>query len=168
MNKSRNSYLYLAIAIPIIMVAIVVFNIMFYGAKLTPQYHFIYYDNNKNINSWTCYEKTKKEIFPDKIKINNNDSTTVDCSNIKLYEYNFSDKKSTEVTLAQVKQMKLSSTQNRVSPDGYSIGYCNSTGTIDWFPGYSSNSICIRKDKNAERVNIPVNSAYFIGWKLNQ
>lgn len=165
MNKSHHLYLTLAIVIPVIMIAIVVFNILFFRTQLTPQYHFIYMTNTAY--SWACYESIKKELFPNENKSSTATKKSEDCTGVKIFEYDFSNDKSSPVTLAQVKKMKLQSTKNRLSPDGYTIGYCNTTGVVDWFPGFSSDSICIRKDNASERVDIPASKSFFIGWKLN-
>ena len=175
---ARNFYLYLAILIPILMIAITTFNLIFYKVELHPQYSFIYMINDRS-NAYTCWQAFKADLFPDHaIKSPSSFATNppYSCKTAKLYEYDFASKKSTLVSIQQVKKMKLSTPSTIVSPDGFTINnYCYASDISSWgFTTYSYDSVCVKKGKANQRLDInynqeyPDNYFYFVGWVLNR
>lgn len=173
----ESKYLYIAILIPTLMIVITAISVFYYKKELHPQHNFVYMMKNDS-DAYQCWSQLKSEIFP---KTNTQQTThstpPKDCSSVKFYEYDFANNKSTLVTLAQVKQMKLSDPDNATSADGFKVNnYCYSSDVFGWgFSSRSYYSACIKNGDYQQKLNIDFSNdnsneysyLFFVGWILD-
>jgi len=103
MAFKKENLLYFALAIPVLMIAVTMLSVFFFGVDLHPQYNFIYAQINTP-SDYVCEMQLEAKLHPDSfpknIKVPYN-SPDHDCSKAELYLYDFSAKSSTKLTIEQ-------------------------------------------------------------------
>lgn len=165
MTLNKNYLLYLAIAIPIIMITVIVISTRFYKIKLYPKYNLLYAILSKD--SYACGQQLVQELYPNNI---NPKPSQESCANTFLYIYNFTNGRSTQIPLEQAKKLNLPKPQSSTSPDGFTLQrYCISPSDGMLFK-FDMTDICIEKNTEREKIffqNLTkdkYNQFVFIGW----
>lgn len=173
----KNYFLYIALLIPLLMIAVTAIGVLYPQDETTPQEDFIYMAAS-HYGAYHCALDAKAKLFPND-KNNHGPAPSpaqVDsCADANLYVYHFKEKSNVKINLAEAKQLPLS--EKTVSEDGYQVEqYCSSTMYFMWPFDMSSNyhyDICISKNNYQKKINIPIreekyNSFQFIAWIPHQ
>ncbi len=169
MAMNRNSLLYIAIAIPILMVTITVIGVRFYHVDLQPKYNYLYAVLD-NTDPYQCEQRVTQEIYPKQT----NEAFKQPCKKPNFYIYNFKNDTSTPTTLEQAKKLNLSDPQkNPTSPDGFRMQRYCSTYHGSWWWDFSMFDACVVKDSTQKRLVLKkysANDSYtrlvLLGWVL--
>jgi hypothetical protein len=180
MEFRKEHFLYLALAIPVFMIAVVALGVAFSSADLRPHYNFIY-TLSPGMHA-SCQTELEQQFHPQAFPLK--DRTLAkhpgdfDCAKLDLYLYDFKTKAIRKLTQAQARSYHLFSGTNRLqSPDGFTVqAYCYTGSSPGWWWGASADSgwssVCLKKDERQQRLNIkrtdttdyPYPQFIFLGW----
>ena len=176
MRLQKAHFLYLAIAIPLVMLLSTLIGVFLYHVDLEPQYDFVYaifsnYDSNLCEQNLTA-ELTSK-IPGTTVKMKPLAAKNV-CKNLKLYLYKSASDRVIELSELQADNYLISKPSSPTSPDGFRINeYCNSKSTVGWWGDLNLRQLCLEKGEAQKRLNIqgltqPTYKSrfFFIGWVL--
>jgi len=184
-SKKSNWLLWVGLAIPIIVVAVVIILSFLSQRGFTPQYDFLYQFNDSYDY---CYQgssyyyvsggmvqqapmNVSNSSLPECAKRN---SIIKDDSYNRIYRYSVTEEKSYSLTLAEAQELKVD--VGPASPAGENIqeNYGSNAGIFEIFGGRQYNSgltyYLVNSQKRIKNINIvtPANMGYynfkFIGW----
>jgi hypothetical protein len=182
----QNSLLYIALAAPILMIAIVAASIYLPNLFNKPQYDFIFADGHNYKYSVDNNGKLQKDINPANVppvpyppiykpqNVTNNKALPLPALD-KIYYYDIKKGIASEIDFAQAQSYKLNN--NLESPDGYSIengGRNSSSAPFLFYSSTDYSAYYLVGHGIHKKLNIPQmpNSYYypqqinFIGWIL--
>jgi hypothetical protein len=160
----KKASLYLAMLIPLFMIVVTTFGILWYQKDLHPENNFLYLAS-ESYEAFYCQEQIKFELIPGQPKPK---AAQSHCSRVELYIYDAKTKTSTLISQAAAAHLKLSS--NPISTEGYKVepSY-NSDSDFIWplltgntFPDLSLSKGQYRKRLNVRQKNYV--SLQFIAW----
>jgi len=179
MKIKRENFLYIAIAIPIVMLVIAIINVSFFLATPIPAYNFLYakIDSSDNqIVFLKCVELLKNKLQSDTVSTTTNladQYSKLDCSGVDLYLYDVKNNVSSKMTLEQGQHYQLSKTNQ--APDKFTVQqYCYFRGNY-YFPDMNlknSYFVCLKKGDYQQKLSIPTDlyasNFAFLGWILSK
>lgn len=171
-SVKKESFLYIAILIPIVMTIVIGLSVFYHRVELHPQFNFLY-AMLKNYDDYACIDRIKHDLFGTEIP-KRYQKTTSHCENMSLFTYDFTTRTSKSITSTDAKKLaKAARLSNRSeSPDGFYIReYCQPGSDIGWWWGLNFiNNVCVAKGNYQNRLTIsdPDNTYYFVflGWVL--
>lgn len=174
MNK-KNIPLYIALAVPVLMILLVAGMIYLPGLTKSPKYNFLYMSGS---NSY--YYGSREYSVNDGYLVHNELPTSTNpsyynygkTSQPKFYVYDVAKGVSEEVSFAEAQKYKMDSSNTSV--DGYIIQQGNSGGGGFLFGGISGeyNSWFIKGHNRSRKLNLKLNGPdyynfQFLGWVTN-
>lgn len=175
--QKKNLPLYIALAVPVLMIVLVAAFIYLPGIGTHPKYNFVYMSgDNVSYYEQDGYSVSNGHLIYTKppLPTNPNGTTTAPPLNSPpphLYLYDTSRNTATEITFEQAQAYKLDPSNS--SADGYTIQQGNGGGGDFFFGGGSSdyNSWFIKGHNRSVKLNLKtVSSTYnydnfrFLGW----
>ncbi len=173
MLNKKNLPLYIALAVPVLMIILVAIFIYVPGIGKKPQYNFLYSSNN---NVYYGYGQQEYQVSNGHL-IHNPPPTTnppdyykPQPGEVHFYIYDVAKDQSSEITFEQAQGYNLDS--SNPSPDGYTVQQGNGGGGDFLFGGGSSdyNSWFIKGHNRSRKLNLKLsgsNNYYnfqFLGW----
>jgi hypothetical protein len=171
MAAKKQVYLYIALLIPILMLAIIMISVFLYQpTPPIPKSNFVY-TFAKGYQTYACEQRIKSELLPNTTPPKNSTRQNDNCDLNNLFMYDFNTNISTPLTLEQAKKLSFASSSR--SQDGFYIStYCYTSPHAGWWSMNSgSNQVCVsNKDYRRKlKISIPKTnddfySFVFIGW----
>jgi hypothetical protein len=165
----KKANLYLAILIPIGMIVITTFTLLWHQKALHPENNFLYLAS-ESFEAFYCLEQIKFELLPNQPKPKN---AQQNCSKIQFYVYDFKTRTSTPMTREEVARLPLSLT----IADGYKIENYSSSGSDLIWPLLGATyypDLSLLKGNYEKRLNVQDGtqlknyySLQFIAWIKN-
>jgi hypothetical protein len=163
----KKANLYLAILIPLLMIIVTTFGILWCQKDLLPENNFLYLAS-ESYEAFYCLEQTRFELIPGLPKPK---AAQPDCRRTQIYMYDFKTKTSSLINQASAAHLKLS--PNPVAADNYRIDpFYNSDADIIWpfLTGNTYPDLSLSKGPYRKRLNIQqkkYSSLQFIAWIEN-
>ncbi len=178
MFNKKNLPLAIALAIPLLMIALVAAFIYLPGIGKKPQYNFLYITGNTYLYT---YNKGQYFVSGDKLVHNpapvqnglqSSVSSTIRAEDQQshFYIYNVAQNTATELTFEQTQSYRLD--PGNTSPDGYRVERGSSGGGIFFGGSYDYNSWYIKGHNRSWRLNLKLTgqdyyNMQFLGWVIN-
>jgi hypothetical protein len=166
MNK-KNIPLIVGIAVPLLMIAFVAVSIYLPVFLTKPEYDFIYMSGGYGKDYY--YEVSNGKIV--RIAIPQPEAPPgvfrePNLSDPKIYHYDVSEDKSTELTFEQAQNYSLDT--NHKSPDGFEVTSGNYSSGFPFFGGnYDYNTKYIRGHNSARKLNLTLDGGmYYDNFRL--
>lgn len=175
MKLYKNSYLILAIMIPVIMILIICLSNFYYQVEIIPNNNFLYLVSKKS-EQYSCAYQVSFELFPNQKKPQFKPTNQIDCSSVDLYIYNFKNNSKKKITMVQAKYMAAAHQLQQDSPEGYHIlEFCRYTDAGLGLRG-GNHSVCVEKNNQQRKLDIRQSvspaggyeKVNFIGWIVGQ
>lgn len=175
MRMKKNIFLYLALIIPILMIAITSIGVRYYKVELYPKYNFLY-ALVTNRDEYVCIQHLNHKLFPDQYpKDTITPKQIKSCAKLNLFVYDVKKNTSSKINDNQIQNFILAAHSAPTSPDGFYIQqFCSLSVISGWFEdGGGEEKVCLRKDNYQKRLNISQSfnanhyqDVIFIGWIL--
>ncbi len=177
--KKNHLLLYVALALPMLMIFVIFIGMRFFPVELSPQYNFLY-ATSKSRTYYVCRQQIMAVLFPQKNQTQNFASSYKQpiCNDAQLYVYDFNKQTSTPITLEETKTLRFVKDFDYRSPDGFFVNPgCNSPSPAMFLQDISDThykttpTVCLVKKRYQRNLTLALGStlsptAYFIflGW----
>ena len=174
MNK-KNLPLYIALAIPVLMILVVAGFIYLPGLGKKPQYNFLYMTGSNSYYYYGDreYSVTNRHLTHNELPTSTQPSNYKPVGEPHFYVYDTAKDTATEINFAQAQAYRLDS--SNTSPDGYTVERGNYSGGGLFFGGISGdyNSWFIKGHNRSRKLNLKLTGPdyynfQFLGWVVSE
>jgi len=179
MTSKRNTLLYIAIGLPLLMILIIVIDVLFFSMNKYPKDNFLYAitTTNNAMNFYYCKDEIKKQFRTDYTVMHPKDATLKDCKSYHLYVYDVKTLKRSPIAMKDALQLSKTHILKDQSEDGFTLSESCDTSYPIWGIGsdYYLRNLCLMNKDYRKRINPKtilsgednMERFVFIGWITN-